>query len=234
MTIGFFITGTDTGVGKTLVSLGLMRGLKDQGRRVAGMKPVASGCQRVGGALRNDDALRLQAEGSVGLPYAVVNPYAFEPPIAPHLAAAAAGTPIEIPQIAALCQGIVSQVDAVVVEGVGGWRVPLGPVVTVAELARILGFPAVLVVAIRLGCLNHALLTVESIEASGVPLAGWVANRLDPSCLRAADNVAALRERIRAPFIGELPRFTAPDPQAAAGRLDLSVCGAAAGAVPGG
>jgi len=218
---GYFVTGTDTGVGKTVVSLGLVRAFKARGRRVAAMKPVASGCTEQGGALRNDDALRLQAEASVALPYETVNPYAFAPPIAPHLAAAEAGTWISIARIAAQVREVQAMVETLIVEGVGGWRVPLDERETVAELAAALGFPVVLVVAVRLGCLNHALLTVESIQRAGLPLAGWVANRLDPACLRADANVDTLRRHIPAPLLGELPRLARVDPAAAAACLRL-------------
>lgn len=219
MSGGYFITGTDTGVGKTVVGLGLMRALKERGRRVAAIKPVASGCRERDGVLCNDDALRLQAEGSVGLPYSTVNPYAFASPIAPHLAAAEAGVWISIARIVEEFRGVAAQVETVIVEGVGGWRVPLDERETVADLAAALGLPVILVVAVRLGCLNHALLTVEGIHHSGVALAGWVANRLEPACTRAEANIDTLRRRIPAPLLGILPRLARPDPAAGAAHL---------------
>lgn len=219
MSAGCFVTGTDTGVGKTVVSVGLMRAFKDRGARVAAMKPVASGCRLHEGMLYNDDALRLQAEGSVGLPYGAVNPYAFEPPIAPHLAAADSGCRISIARIAEAFQGVAAQVETVVVEGVGGWRVPLDERDTVAELAAALRLPVVLVVGIRLGCLNHALLTVESIYRCGVALGGWVANRIDPGCERADDNVRTLCRLVPAPLLGDLPRLASPEARAVAAHL---------------
>ena len=177
---GYFITGTDTGIGKTVVTLGLMRWLQDRGRRVAAMKPVASGCERTPQGLRNEDALQLQQQASMPLDYDVVNPYAFEPPIAPHIAASQAGVQIELDIIRQGVRLLAEHADLVCVEGVGGWLVPLNGEESVADLAVSLGLGVVLVVGMRLGCLNHALLTAQAIQASGASLAGWVANCLPP------------------------------------------------------
>jgi dethiobiotin synthetase len=202
---GYFITGTDTGVGKTMVTLGLMRCLQDRGRRVVAMKPVASGCQHTAQGLRNADALLLQRQASLPLAYSQVNPYAFEPAIAPHLAAAEAGRRIEFSTIRTIYRHLAAQADQVCVEGIGGWLVPLNEAQTVADLAAELGLGIILVVGIRLGCLNHALLTRAAIESTGLQLAGWVANKTSPDCERAAENINALRSRLVAPLLGTVP-----------------------------
>jgi dethiobiotin synthetase len=202
---GYFITGTDTGVGKTVVTLGLMQRLQGQGRRVVAMKPVASGCRRTGQGLRNADALLLQQQGSLPLEYSQVNPYAFEPAIAPHLAAAETGVRIELDAIMRGFERLAAQADLIFVEGIGGWLVPLNEVQTVADLAADLGLGIILVVGIRLGCLNHALLTQAAIAGAGLRLAGWVANHPSPGCERAGENIRALQSRITAPLLGTVP-----------------------------
>lgn len=204
MTRGFFVTGTDTGIGKTSVSLGLMQLLQSQGHVVTGMKPVASGCQATPAGLVNEDALKLQAQASFSVPYQQVNPYAFERPIAPHLAAREQGVNIELPVIEEALDALTQSADRVVVEGVGGWLVPINQGQTMADVALAISLPVVLVVGVRLGCINHALLTAAAIDKAGVAFAGWIANRLDPDCEAADENVAALRERLAAPFMGEL------------------------------
>ena len=216
---GLFVTGTDTGCGKTEVSLGLMQYFQDQGFRVLGMKPVASGSAPSAHGLRNQDAMRLQAQGSLEQPYERVNPYAFEPPIAPHLAAARAGRPIELASIRAGYRGLAEAAERVIVEGVGGWRVPLGPGLDVAGLVRALGLPVVLVVGLRLGCLNHALLSAEAILAANCTLAGWVGNRVDPEMLLPEENLATLVEQLPAPCLGQIPWMRSPQPQAVAAAL---------------
>lgn len=211
MTRGFFITGTDTGVGKTWVTLGLLNALAAVGYHMAAMKPVASGVIETPEGLGNEDALLLQQQASVTLAYNVVNPYLFVPPIAPHLAAQRAGRRIEIAHIKNLFDEIAAQADCVVVEGAGGWCVPLNEHETIADLAVALGLPVVLVVGMRLGCLNHALLTCESIARYGVSLAGWVANTITPEFAELEENIAALSERISAPLLGVLPHLPALD-----------------------
>jgi dethiobiotin synthetase len=202
---GVFVTGIDTGVGKTRVAVGLVHALVARGLRVAGMKPVASGCARTPEGLRNDDARALAAEANVAAGYDLVNPYAFEPPIAPHIAAAAAGVRIEIPVLARAFATLAARADRVVVEGAGGWRVPLGADAEVADLARALGLPVLLVVGIRLGCINHALLTAESIVRGGATLLGWVASCIDAEMPSVEDNVATLVRGLPAPLLGTLP-----------------------------
>jgi len=219
---GYFITGTDTDCGKTAISLGLMAALKAQGARVLGMKPVASGCVETAEGLRNADALALLAAGSHAVPYARLNPYAFAPAIAPHLAAAEAGVRIAPEPILAAARTLAAEADCLVVEGAGGWRVPLGEGLFMGDLARLLDLPVVLVVGLRLGCINHALLSLEAIRASGCRLAGWVANTLDPEMARLADNVATLESFIESPCLGQVPRLESPTPQAVAAALRLS------------
>ncbi|MCU0836727.1 MAG: dethiobiotin synthase [Chromatiaceae bacterium] len=202
---GIFVTGTDTNCGKTEVSLGLMLALQRRGLQVLGMKPVASGCELSPSGLRNEDARRLLAQGSTRAAYELVNPYALAPPIAPHIAAGQAGVTIGLERIRAAYQQLAVQADWVVVEGVGGWRVPLGPSLSVSDLPPALGLPVVLVVGLKLGCLNHALLTAESIRARGCPFAGWVANQIDPQMLVRQENLATLAALIDAPCLGLVP-----------------------------
>jgi dethiobiotin synthetase len=220
---GLFVTGTDTGCGKTEVSLGVMHWLQARGLWVAGMKPVASGAALTPEGLRNDDALRLQRQASQPLPYAQVNPYAFAPPVAPHLAADQAGVTIELEVIRNAWQGLSDHADLVLVEGVGGWRVPLGPGLDQTDLVRVLDLPVLLVVGLRLGCLSHALLTAESILASGVRLLGWVANSVDPDMLLPQHNVSALAERLPAPCLGWVPWLAHPDPARVGAALSLDL-----------
>ncbi|MFN2308283.1 MAG: dethiobiotin synthase [Gammaproteobacteria bacterium] len=210
---GYFVTGTDTGVGKTLVSQILLHQLRREYARVAGFKPVASGCEMTPEGLRNSDALALQRASSIALAYATVNPYAFAPAVAPHLAAAAVGVRIDCAQIAAGIEAVAA--DARVVEGVGGWLVPLNRHETVADLAVRLGLPVVLVVGLRLGCLNHALLTVESMRRRAVPIAGWVANQIEPALPWLNGNLDALETRLGLPLLLSLPWHAhPPDPAA--------------------
>jgi len=218
---GYFVTGTDTGIGKTAISLGLMACLQARGRTVAGMKPVASGCEQGAAGLVNADALALQRQSSVQLPYALVNPYAFEPPIAPHIAASRAGVAIELEPVRLACAAIASRTECVVVEGVGGWLVPLNATQTVADMARALALPVVLVVGIRLGCLNHALMSAAAIEASGLGFAGWVANLPQAGVDCARENIEALRARLAAPCLGVVPYLPGCPAQAVSACLSL-------------
>ena len=205
MSRGYFITGTDTGVGKTQVAAALVSLLAQRYRRVAGMKPVASGCIETSDGLRNDDARLLIAASSVEADYTDVNPYAFLPAIAPHLAAEDVGIKIELETVLDHFERLQQQADCVVVEGVGGWMVPLGHIITTEHMAKALDLPVVLVVGMRLGCLNHALLTARAIEATGLRLAGWVANTVDPDMERVNDNLRTLKNRLNAPFLGLVP-----------------------------
>ena len=200
-----FVTGTDTEIGKTYVSVMLIRALVSRGFRVAGMKPVASGCVRTPEGLRSDDALQLMAAANVDVPYQQVNPYAFEPAIAPHIAAAEAGVAISLDEIRRQHQRLCGQVDWVVVEGVGGWQVPLGDEFTVADLAAALGGHVVLVVGVRLGCINHALLSVESILQKGASLCGWIANIPEKGGERIEENIDTLTRLISQPRAAIIP-----------------------------
>ena len=219
---GIFVTGTDTGIGKTVVSLGLMQVLQDRGLRVAGMKPVASGCEQTPDGLRNDDALLLQQQSSVELDYARVNPYALEPAIAPHVAAQTAGVEINLDHIHESYQSLAREVDYVVVEGVGGWRVPLNPRQDVADLALLLGLDVSLVVGMRLGCLNHALLTAAAIENSGCRLTGWVANQLPPAMEALEANLNTLKAKLSVPLFGNIPGQDVVDVKTVAEALDYT------------
>ena len=202
---GIFITGTDTGVGKTTTAIALMRALQERGLRVAGMKPVASGCEWTPEGLRNDDALKLLVHSSLTLPYEWVNPYAFEPPIAPHIAAQAVDTCIEIDIIRTCYERIAQLVDVVVVEGVGGWLVPINHEQTLEDLVVSFELPVILVVGIRLGCLNHALLTKRAMEDSGTEMLGWIANHLGEDGIVAERLVQELKQRIPSPLLGVFP-----------------------------
>lgn len=221
MIAGCFVTGTDTEVGKTWISAGLLRAISRRGVPVAAMKPVASGCARTDLGLRNADALQLMEQATVALPYEHVNPYAFEPPVAPHIAAREAGASIETGRIRMLAAEA-GERGFLVVEGVGGWAVPLDGTGTVADLAEGLGLPVVLVVGMRLGCLSHALLTVEAIARRGLPLAGWVANVVDPAMDRLESNIESLDQRLDAPRLGIVPYMDMFDAGAVADSLDVA------------
>ena len=220
---GFFVTGTDTGVGKTLVSCSLLHGFAASGKSVVGMKPVAAGAVRGARGLINDDVALLRAASNVEAPLALVNPYCFEPPIAPHLAAEQAGAVIELELIIEAYRKLCSAADIVIVEGAGGFCVPLNRGEDSADLAQRLGLPVILVVGLRLGCLNHALLAARAIRAQGLTLAGWIANRIDPTMAAAGRNVAALAERLSAPLLGDIEFTADPEPRRIAGLIALPV-----------
>lgn len=211
----WFVAGTDTEVGKTFATCALLHVLRRQGIPAIGMKPVAAGTDAAG---RNEDVEQLLLAASVPAPRELVNPYLFAPPIAPHIAAAELGEKIDFARIVAALDELRQRADAVLVEGVGGLRVPLGPQADAADLARTLGLPVILVVGMRLGCISHALLTQEAIAARGLPLAGWIANRIDPQMARFEENLAALEERMTAPLLGVIPPDSTPE-SAAAGLL---------------
>lgn len=207
MSRGYFITGTDTGVGKTAIAAGIVHCAAKAGRRVAVMKPVASGCERTPQGLRNEDALALIEASGLGWNYGRVNPYAFEPPIAPHIAAEKAGIQIDRETISSVREQLLAESDFMVVEGVGGFRVPLAAGFDTVDLAHDAGLPVIMVVGIRLGCINHALLTAGAIAAAGLELAGWVGNRLDEEMPVIAENIASLRVLLPAPCLGIVPRL---------------------------
>jgi dethiobiotin synthetase len=194
---GVFITGTDTGVGKTVITAALIRALVRQGLCVAGMKPVAAGASSTPSGLRNADALALLQAANVAAPYATVNPYCFAAPIAPHIAARDARVAIDIELIRRRFDELSKDADCVVVEGAGGWLTPISERASMADVATALALPAVLVVALRLGCLNHACLTARALAAHGAGFAGWIGNSIDPAFERAADNIAELERHLQ-------------------------------------
>jgi dethiobiotin synthetase len=198
---GIFVTGTDTGVGKTVIACALVRALRQCGWRVAVMKPVASGARDTPDGLRNDDALALIEAAASPAPYAEVNPYCFEPPVSPHIAAKEAGKQVDVSTIRAKYLQMTGTADWVVMEGAGGWHAPLSEHQTMADLAWELSLPALLVVGVRLGCLNHAHLTRLGIEAHGVSFAGWIANFVDEAMARKEENLLALERALGEPAL---------------------------------
>ncbi|MBQ5938733.1 dethiobiotin synthase [Massilia sp. AB1] len=217
-----FVTGTDTEIGKTLVSAAILHKLVQSGRRACGMKPIAAGADMIGGELHNEDADMLAAAGNVHLPSSITTPFMLREPAAPHIAAALEGVTIDpVPIIAAYAE-IQAASDAVVVEGVGGFRVPFNDDFDSADLAAQLNLPVILVVGLRLGCISHALLTVEAIVARGLVLAGWVANTADADMRFMQENIDALAQRIPAPLLGHVPRLEHPTAAAAADYIDLA------------
>jgi dethiobiotin synthetase len=204
-TAGIFVTGTDTGVGKTLVAVSLVKALVRQGMRVSVMKPIASGAEQTSSGLRNADALALAAASNVDVPYAALNPYCFEPAISPHIAAEEANITINPTLIRDRFDALVSSADFVVVEGAGGWYAPIGPTHTMADLPAILGIPVLLVVGVRLGCLNHAMLTRRAIDSCGAEFAGWVANCIDPTLERREQNLTTLERRLESQPLAVFP-----------------------------
>jgi dethiobiotin synthetase len=199
-----FVTGTDTGVGKTYVSAMLLAAARRQGIRACGYKPVASGCERIDGELRNEDALALQAAAGTSEPYAAINPYAFEPAIAPHIAASQAGASIDLSMLDRAADALRARHDWLLVEGAGGWQVPLNDNASFADWVAARGWPVLLVAGMRLGCINHALLTADAIRSRGLQLAGWVANELPPAQPVVDDNVRTLEQRLGAPLLARL------------------------------
>lgn len=217
----YFVTGTDTNVGKTLIASGLLRAFADSGMRAVGMKPVAAGCEEVGGILHCADVTSLLAAGNIAAALSVVNPYALIPPIAPHLAAELAGVEIRLEEIVRCFRELQKTADVVVVEGVGGFMVPLNPRQDTADLAQLLDLPVILVVGLRLGCLNHALLTAEAIKRRGLRLAGWVANLIEPDLPFVEANISALEQRLPAPLLGAVPYCTEANAIVTAGLLRI-------------
>jgi len=222
MTRAYFITGTDTDVGKTTVAAGLLQAARRAGSSTLGAKPVASGCEPTNEGLRNADALALMAQSSWVLPYAAVNPVAFEPAIAPHLAAREAGVILDVPTLLApMLEVLAHQADFTLIEGAGGWRVPLSGQANLSDLAVALQLPVILVVGVRLGAISHALLSAEAILRDGLPLAGWVANIVDPHTARLEENLATLVQRLPAPCLGRVPYLEHASAEQVAAHLHL-------------
>lgn len=227
--LGLFVTGTDTEIGKTHVSCALLAAARARGRRVGAMKPISAGAEATPLGLRNDDALALIAASrgtSLGAlvsasDYDAVNPYCFAPPVSPHIAAAEAGVEVDVARIAAMARGRLTgsppENDWLVVEGAGGWLAPVGARASIADLAVAVGLPVLLVVGLRLGCLNHAELTAREVRRSGLPLAGWVANAVDPQMARREENVSMLTNRFGEPPLARFGFQDPPDALAAAG-----------------
>ncbi|MBP5998411.1 MAG: dethiobiotin synthase [Azonexus sp.] len=218
MSHAYFLTGTDTEIGKTFITCALLHHAAQRGLKAAGIKPVAAGTDAAG---VNEDVASIRAASNLALPPEIINPYCFKSAIAPHIAAAEEGVTIDFAPIAAACDHARQLADLLIVEGVGGFRVPLGVDRDSAGLAVALGLPVILVVGLRLGCINHALLTAEAIAARRLKLAGWVANCIDPAMPRLAENIATLDQRLGAPLLGRVPHLPGSDPAAAAGHLEL-------------
>ena len=220
---GFFITGTDTDAGKTEIAAGIVYKLAEKGLTVAGMKPLASGCDETADGLRNSDARKLIAASNIDLPYDLINPYTFKDPIAPHIAAQQSGASIELTKVTECYNQIAQQVDAAVVEGVGGWTVPIDDNHRMDDLAFELGLPVIIVVGIRLGCINHTLLTYEAILAKGLKVAGWVANYISPDDLCLQEQTQSIKDRVDAPLLGEVPYSAAINHEYVAQHLEIDL-----------
>lgn len=206
---GFFITGTDTNVGKTWTTVALMRYFKNQGKSVIGMKPVAAGCNIREGLLVNDDALLLQENASIRLDYKLINPYGFELPVSPHIAGK--NNPVDLAQVTAIFDTIKDQAQVVVIEGAGGWYSPINATQDNCDLAVALSLPVLLVVAIKLGCINHAILTYKAILNEGLDCAGWIAVCVNDQELCIEDNIAFIKQYLAAPLLAVLPFQETPD-----------------------
>ena len=224
MSSSYFIAGTDTDIGKTTIAAGLLYAARQSGLSTVAGKPVASGCIVSPEGLRNADALALLAECSVALTYEEVNPVAFEPAIAPHLAAREAGVALTVQSLLEPMRYLLNKgADFTLIEGAGGWRVPLADQSNLSDLAKALQLPVILVVGVRLGCINHALLTAEAVARDGLQLAGWVANIIDGKTARLEENLATLAERLPAPCLGRVPRLKKPTAEAVAEFLHLEL-----------
>lgn len=218
----FYVTGTDTGAGKTFASVALVHALRRSGARVAGMKPVASGCEATPDGLRNEDALALQAASDPQPDYALVNPWALLEPTAPQIAAARAGVTVTLPPILSAFEALAASAEHVVVEGVGGWLAPLADGLEQADLVRALGLPVILVVGLKLGCLNHARLTAAAVAADGCRLHGWIGVEVEPSRSDAAEYRNLLADALPVPCLGLLPHRPGGDPADLAAELTAS------------
>jgi dethiobiotin synthetase len=221
MSIGYFVVGTDTGIGKTHATCALLHALARRHERVCGMKPIASGGVQSADGFTNEDSIAHRAASTVRVPPELDNPVLLPEPLSPHLSAARAGAAISFDVVLSAFAALRRRTDALVVEGAGGFLVPLTGTRTGADLAVAMGLPIVLVVGMRLGCLNHALLTAEAIRSRGLGLAGWIANRVDPDFLCPDENLDYLRTHLDAPLLADLPFSRTPDPRADADRFTL-------------
>lgn len=220
MAHAYFVTGTDTDAGKTSVAAGLLYAAKQQQLSTLAMKPVASGCAETAHGLRNSDALALMVQSTVQLPYSQVNPYAFVPAIAPHIAAQEAGVELCVTGLYQAAQVVLQQqADFTLIEGAGGWRVPISATELLSDLAIALKLPVILVVGVKLGCINHALLTAQAIQSDGLELAGWIANVVDPHCARLTENLATLKQQMPAPCLAEVPYLPLVSAEAVAAHM---------------
>jgi dethiobiotin synthetase len=216
---GYFITGTDTNAGKTWAIIALMRYFKQQGKSVAGMKPVASGCFIQDGQLKNEDALLIEENASLKIDYDLINPYAYELPVSPHIAGI--NNPVKLATIVARFNTLKELADIVLVEGAGGWYTPINDCEDISDLAKSLALPVIIVVAIRLGCINHAKLTWQAIQHSGIPCAGWIAVCVDPDMLKPDENIHSIKSALNVPLLGVLPYLSSADFDLLAGKLAL-------------
>ena len=223
---GYFITGTDTNAGKTWATIALMRYFKQRGKTVVGMKPVASGCSFPCSAwecrdvhLKNEDALLIQENASLKVDYDLINPYAYELPVSPHIAGI--NNPVNLGNIVAKFNALKELAEIVLVEGAGGWYAPLNDREDISALAKALALPVIIVVAIRLGCINHAKLTYQAIQHSGIPCAGWIAMCVDPDMLKPDENIHTIKAALNVPLLGVLPYLTSADFDLLAGQLAL-------------
>jgi len=224
MKSGFFITGTDTDVGKTIATCSLLHAFSQKNLKTLGVKPLASGADYTPEGLKNQDALMLQEWSTLKLPYSHVNPIVFQKPIAPHLAAAQSNEILSVENILSRCHALTQDygADLTLVEGAGGWKVPLNDQETMADLAMHLNFHVIFVVGLRLGCLSHALLTYESILRKGLPIAGWIANHIEEDFSYAIKNIETLKQFISFPLIGVIPYQKKPNPAFLSNYLDTS------------
>ena len=217
---GYFITGTDTNAGKTWTTLALMHAFKKQGKSIIGMKPVASGCRLIDGKLKNDDALLIQQHATVNIDYDLINPYAYELPVSPHLAGK--DNPVDMSLLLSRFNQIKSMADIVLVEGAGGWYSPVNDSQDISDLAKALDLPVILTVAIRLGCINHAKLTAQAIRLQGLNLVGWIAVCSDPNIQYPEENIGTISKSIDSHLLGTLPYLERPDFDLLAEHLDLN------------
>lgn len=216
----FFVTGTDTNVGKTLIAAGLLVAAKNKGLTTAALKPVAAGCEQTSEGLRNSDALLLQSVITQPLSYDQINPYALQAAIAPHIAAQQEKRSLSVDRLSGFCRGVLSSANFTLLEGAGGWRVPINARETLADLAKNLQLPVIVVVGVRLGCINHALLTFEAIIRDGLSIAGWVANCVDAEMPALQENIDSLRARLPAPCLGVVPFLAEQSPDVVANYFD--------------